>query len=609
MVESFSLPDSSGHLSEENLLESNEIVVGVDDSEESVAILQNCLEKRDLPTMAAGSIDGLLTILGRHRVALVLLDLELPDRNSNTVLEELTGYYPDLGIIIVTATTDLETALNCLRDGADDYLTKPINDSHLYYTVVQVLRKRKLIIENRVHRRELQLTNLRTQFLHHLILKMNSGYLSEMELEVVLQTILIGITSEEGLAFNRAFLALFDEDGSTLKGELTIGPDNREDALVIWEQMKNEKLDLQALFQQTSEDMAKTNGVVNDIIRSLQIPASQIEHPLIQACMSRYSILVDKGIADIDIPEDLIATLNQDSFVIVPLYSPARSLGVIIADNFITGKAIEKNDVKALEIFAGQASLAIEHSRLYSDMQEKIEELELITEELEQNKDLLIESERFSALGQMSAQLVHALRNPTTSIGGTARLLDKRISEQRNKKFLNVLTKESAKVESTLNDLFNFVTDTKLAKQKQSLFDIVKRSVMVFYGTMKKHNISYKLELPEDEVLLNIDGEKICQAFMHLIRNSIESMDGGGILSVGTDNHNTTISILISDTGTGIINGDIARVTDPFYTTKTYGTGMGLTLVEQILKQHDARFALSANKDQGMTATVTFDKN
>ncbi len=254
MVESFSLPDSSGHLSEENLLESNEIVVVVDDSEESVAILQNCLEKRDLPTMAAGSIDGLLTILGRHRVALVLLDLELPDRNSNTVLEELTGYYPDLGIIIVTATTDLETALNCLRDGADDYLTKPINDSHLYYTVVQVLRKRKLIIENRVCRRELQLTNLRTQFLHHLILKMNSGYLSEMELEVVLQTILIGITSEEGLAFNRAFLALFDEDGSTLKGELAIGPDNREDALVIWEQMKNEKLDLQALFYHAALD-------------------------------------------------------------------------------------------------------------------------------------------------------------------------------------------------------------------------------------------------------------------------------------------------------------------------------------------------------------------
>ena len=209
----------------------------------------------------------------------------------------------------------------------------------------------------------------------------------------------------------------------------------------------------------------------------------------------------------------------------------------------------------------------------------------------------------------MSAQLVHALRNPITSIGGTARLLGKRVSEQKNRRFLKVLTKESAKVESTLNDLFNFVSDTTLNKSEQSLFDIVKRAVMVFYAAMKNQDIIYRIESPAEDPLLNIDGDKVHQAFLHLIRNSIESMDAGGELVVSSEILDDEVAILIRDTGTGLANGDLSRVTDPFYTTKTYGTGMGLTLVDQILKQHNATLSLSANEDQGTTARVSFPRS
>ncbi len=605
MVETLAPIDLSGDFSAQNLLVEDETIIIAGDF--SSTLQTNLKKNLDLPSISAGSITELMSLIDSSRAALVILDLELIEQGG-MVLQELTGHYPYLSIIIVCLQAKLATVLHYLRSGADDCLTRPINDEQMRYVVGQVLKERRQAIDNRVNRRELQITNLRTQFLHHLISTMNSGYLSDVELEVVLQTILIGITSEEGLAFNRAFLALFNDDGSVLKGQLAIGPDNQADALAIWEEIKNEKLDLQALFQRSSLDLHRTNGVVNNIVKSLVISIDDTDHPLIQACRSRRSVLVNGGRADIAIPKELIATLNQDSFVIVPLYSPDRSLGVIIADNFITGKPIESGDVKALEIFAGQASLAIEHSRLHRRMQKQIRELELITEELDRNRDMLVESERFTALGQMSAQLVHALRNPITSIGGTARLLDKRISEQQNRKFLKVLAKESAKVESTLNDLFNFVSDTTLNKTEQYLFDIVRRAGMVFYGTMKKQGISYQIELPDQDPLLDIDGEKIHQAFLHLLRNGIESMDSGGTLSIGAEISNTHIAVSISDTGTGMDNGDLSRVTDPFYTTKTYGTGMGLTLVKQILKQHNAQFSLIANDDQGMTATVTFPR-
>ena len=609
MVKPFPAVDHLFENTGETLLNDGEHIVVASNSAQSSSELQDYLGRANLPSSTAESIDELCANLDSLNTALAVLDLQLIQESDTDLLSRMSHDHPDLGIIVISSRSALEPPENLPSLHIDRYLSRPLQGDTLLQAVVEVLQKRKLHRDSRALRKELQLANLRTLFLHHLMLIMNSGYLSEVELEAVLKTILIGITSEEGLAFNRAFLALFSEDGSTLKGELAIGPDDRADALSIWKEIKTENLDLQALFQKSSEDLKQTNGLVNKIVQTLEIPASQIDHPLIFSCASRRSILVERGRADVHIPDDLLATLNQDSFIIVPLFSPDRSLGVIIADNFITNKPIDDSDARALEMFAAQASLAIEHSRLYRDMQAKIEELELITEELEKNRDQLLESERFTVLGQMSAQLVHALRNPITSIGGTARLLDKRVSEQKNRRFLKVLTRESAKVESTLNDLFNFVSDTTLNKSEQSLFDIVKRAVMVFYAAMKNQDIIYRIESPAEDPLLHIDGDKVHQAFLHLIRNSIESMAAGGELVVSSEILDGEVAILIRDTGSGLANGDLSRVTDPFYTTKTYGTGMGLTLVDQILKQHNATLSLSANEDQGTTARVSFPRS
>jgi len=580
------------------------ILVGAAD--ETSRLLQILLENDQLPCMAAGNLEQIHAGLDINHVALLLIEQDLLGDSPELSLQTLFQRYPSLGIILITPWAAHVDLLVWLDRGCDDWLIKPLNEEQVRLALARVLKKRSQLNDQRVCRRDLQLTNLKSQFLHHLILQLTSGSLNEVELEVILQTILIGITSDEGLTFNRAFLALFNDDNKLLEGRLAIGPDSRADAQMIWDEIKTEKLDLQHLFERSVKAPPEANGVVNSIVQSLKIPASQTDHPLIQACSNRRSILVRNGRADIDIPADLISTLNQDSFVITPLYSANQSLGVIIADNFITQKPIESGDVRDLEIFAGQASLAIEHSHLHRDMQKKIQELEQITDELEKSRDMLVESDRYIALGQMSAQLVHALRNPITSIGGTARLLEKRITEPKDRQFLEVLVKESAKVESTLHDLFNFVSDTKLEKSEQSIFSLIRRAAMAFYGAMKKQGINCDIELPDNEPRLTIDGDKIYQAFLHLVRNSLDSMKSGGTLTIRAEILEDHVKVLISDTGAGLINGDLDRITDPFYTTKTYGTGMGLTLVEQILGRHDARFSLVANEDQGMTATVMF---
>jgi len=609
MVEFLSYKGTDQHQDPLQLLGKDEIIVIVDDSPEIAIILEHYLSIQGYSVCKTGDAKGLFQLLNTRNVALILLDIGLPDKDGTEILAEIAPQFPDLGIIMVTGTMDLQTALDCLRVGADDYLTKPINIDLVNHTIHQTLKKRRLAIDNHIFQKELEATSFRTQLLHQLNLKMNTVYLSTVELDSILHAILVGITSEEGLRFNRAFLALFDEQQNTLQGKLAIGPSCREDASRLWNTIKEENLRFDDIINRIRHDCLDADVEVNKIARSLSIPATEQEHILIRSCQERRSIMVKKGHSSgVMVPEQLLHILGEDTFIVVPLYSPSRSLGVIIADNFVTQKPIPEDEIKTLEIFASQASLAIEHSHLYQDMMAKIDELELVTQELENNKDLLLESERYSTLGYMSAQLVHAIRNPITSIGGTARLLTKRTDDDKILKFLNIMIQETAKLESTLEDLFNFVEESSLQKTNQSLNDLLRKSVMIFYGTMKKARINYHLDLTTDDPYLDIDARKIRQVFLHLIRNAVEAMPEGGTLRVATRSERDYVIVSIKDSGMGIPDTNLARVADPFFTTKTYGTGMGLTLVEQIIKLHGATFSLQRNEDGGMVVTITFRK-
>lgn len=608
MVELLKGYEEQHELDLSQLLNNGESVVIVDDSSEIVLILKHFLTKQGLPVLQAGTAAELYHLLESNHIALILLDIGLPDKNGIEVLQDIVPTHPDLGIIMVTGTINLDTALECLRLGADDYLTKPVGIEELTHTVASTLKKRRLAIENRHFQRELEAAHNRTRFLHHLNLQMNSVYLSNVELKAILRAILVGITSDEGLKFNRAFLALFSDDGEVLEGKLAIGTTCRVEAGRVWDSIRQKNLMLNDIISDANGENGQGDVEVNKIISQLRIPVSDKSHILICATANRQTIVVTNGAAvGCNVPSELLQILDHSSFVVVPLYSPSKSLGVLIVDNFVTHKQITVEEIVALEIFASQASLAIEHSHLYEDMRIKIEELELVNQELDKSKDLLVAAERYSAVGHMSAQLVHEIRNPITSIGGTARLLVKKTDDPYVANFLKVITKEAAKVEATLEDLFSFVEERELQLAPHNLYSLLRRCVMVFYTTMKNGNITYQFDLPGKSPIVQVDGDRIRQVFIHLIKNGIEAMTGGGVLFVGCNYPEETedgIEIIIQDSGTGIADAHLQLVTDPFFTTKTYGTGMGLTLVEKLTEMHGATFHLEKHETAGMTAKV-----
>ncbi|ADH86641.1 response regulator [Desulfurivibrio alkaliphilus] len=614
----------------DQLLRDGEVAVIVDDDPAIREPLHRYFASHGLAVEECADASSLLDLLTRRKVALMLLDIGLPDIDGVTLLPRVVEKDSDIAVVMLTGVADLQVALECMRQGATDYISKPANFDQIFHVARRALEKRRLLLENRKYQEELEEAHFRLRLLHQLSLKMNNVYLSTVELDEILQAVLVGITAQEGLGFNRAFLAMFTKDDKELRGHMAIGPGCREEAGRIWGEMREKGMDFGQIVQDIKQRCTQDDSEVNRIVRRLTVSADEHDNLLIKAVNSRRSALVSRELGGfplllhrhwgngekdgngghlpagdpLPVPHELTSILGEDSFVVVPLYSPGRAFGVIIADNYVTGRAITGVHVSALELFASQASLAIEQSHLYQEMQQRLAELEALYDELNRSKDLLVEAERYSAIGQMAAQLVHTIRNPITSIGGVSRILEKKSDDESWGKYIKVITRETARLESTLNELFDFVSQVKLEKQPLQLCDLVKKTLLLLQQELKRQQITWDILCPPGGVTANADERQMRQVFLHLLKNSVEAMPHGGQLTITILVEEEQAVVKVRDTGTGLPSSQVERARDPFFTTKTYGTGMGLTLVEKAVEAHGGTFSLKTAKNGGMEATV-----
>ena len=591
-------------VSQDVLLVNDEAVVIVDDDPFIREPIRLFFEDSGLRVLETDSGSGFHQLLDNENVALALLDIGLPDIDGKDILPHIKEHHPDAVIVMLTGIADLQTALGCLRSGADDFLAKPATLDEIMRVVKRNLEKRRLLIQNRQYQEDLENANFRIQLMHQLSIKMNSVYLNTVQLDEILQAILVGITINEGLRFNRAFLALIDEKDQVLQGRLAIGPGCREEADKIWGELQAKELDFFEIVHHVRAcNIDNENFGLNKLIKDMRIPISETDHVLIRAAYGRQSLKVIGGHCNGFDLNEIIKFLGSDEFVVVPLYSPRRSLGVIIADNYVTKRPITDGYLSALELFSSQASLAIEHSLLYMDMQKTIGELEGLNYELDKNKDMLIEAERYSALGHMAAQLVHNIRNPITAIGGITRIIGKK-GDSELQKYTDVMNKEISRLESTLEDLFDFVSHAEVIKEETLLYPLMQKVFLLIQPDTTKQNIEVSLDFPEPDITLEIDQKLIRKMLVHLYKNAIDAMPDGGTLSVVVRREIKWLTILVRNTGNKIDDEQIRKAKEPFYTTKSFGTGMGLTMVDRIVNAHMGNFTIA----QGDTGTEVLVK-
>jgi signal transduction histidine kinase len=435
-----------------------------------------------------------------------------------------------------------------------------------------------------------------------LAIKLNSAFLMAHDLDEILQAVLVGVTAGEGLGFNRAFLFQLNVEKDYVEGKLAIGPSSPEDARRIWEEISKKQLSLFEILNNIKETFYDDSLPLNKLVKQIKVPLSEKENILVKALNNKRAFWVggDNGNGSID----LLRIFNTNEFAVAPLFAHNDAYGVIVADNFVTGRPIGDGDVDVLQLFAGFASLAVNKTWMCHLLEQKIETLNMLNYEIERNKDQLIEVERYSALGRMADQLLHEIRNPLSIIGGMSRTLEKKSKNPELRNYLDIIVRESERIEKILTAIFDFAKTPELKTEPVRLCDLIKTSLALLQSELNNSGIKSNTDFPDDDLVLYLDRIYIQQAFLSILKNAIEAMPEGGMLKVAVSKvKKSSIEIEISDTGLGMAQGYLNKAHEPFFTTKIHSIGLGLSLAKRTIELHGGFLCLNKN-DFGGTDVI-----
>lgn len=186
-----------------------------------------------------------------------------------------------------------------------------------------------------------------------------------LNLEEILYVILTAATSHTGLSFNRAMLFLVNEKENCLEGKMGIGPDSAEDASIIWAHIEKNKIGLEELISVEPQFDHLKKSKLNQTIKSIKIPIREDSGIIALTALEGMPFIINTVDAKQKAQNEFSALLDLDEFVTVPLKAKDKVIGVLLADNRFNGKPITTDGVRVLTMFANQAGLAIENSRLY----------------------------------------------------------------------------------------------------------------------------------------------------------------------------------------------------------------------------------------------------
>lgn len=233
--------------------------------------------------------------------------------------------------------------------------------------------------------------------------------------------------------------------------------------------------------------------------------------------------------------------------------------------------------------------------------------------ELKRLQDKLIQAEKLSALGRLTADVAHEIRNPLTVIGGFAKRLEKRLMETtKEMDYARMIVSEVTRLEGLLREVLSFSKEAKCHLTYLNINDIVSELFLAYYDVCREKSIQLKRELAADIPHIPVDKDQIIQALNNLITNAVDAMPEGGVLKLTTRMekiYDVNYAVIdISDTGVGIPKDKLEMLFEPFYSSRAtgHGTGLGLSICKKIMEEHQGMIRVSSTVGKGSTLSLCF---
>lgn len=248
-----------------------------------------------------------------------------------------------------------------------------------------------------------------------------------------------------------------------------------------------------------------------------------------------------------------------------------------------------------------------EAARLYAETAQHNEELIEINAQLKATQQQLIQSEKLAAIGELTAGIVHEVKNPLAVIKGMAEELQEQAElDADTREDLTVIRDSATKANQIVTDLLKFSRQSTLEMGRRDLKKTVEAALRMTAFLARQASVKVVADLPDQPAMATYDLQQIEQVLINLMQNAIQAMPNGGSLYVNLSQADEAIAIAVQDTGIGIPSEHLMRIFDPFFTTKPddQGTGLGLSVSYGIISHHKGRIDVASVVGQGTTFTV-----
>jgi signal transduction histidine kinase len=253
--------------------------------------------------------------------------------------------------------------------------------------------------------------------------------------------------------------------------------------------------------------------------------------------------------------------------------------------------------------------------------------------ELELRQRHLVQSEKLASLGTLLSGVAHELNNPLSNISSSSQILSEEFedsSAEFKKELIAQINDQTDRARNIVRSLLEFSRDKDFRKQPLSLNGLLEETIRFVKGQITG-NVSVQVDVPADLMII-ADKQRIQQVFLNLIKNAIEAVEGGGVVTVTAAKHSAldkavddensiynylkyrgkctleedTVDIQIHDTGPGIPPELLSKIFDPFFTTKDVGkgSGLGLFIVHEIIEEHDGCIGVDSAPEKGTTFLI-----
>ncbi|MFB3814578.1 MAG: nitrogen regulation protein NR(II) [Terriglobales bacterium] len=215
--------------------------------------------------------------------------------------------------------------------------------------------------------------------------------------------------------------------------------------------------------------------------------------------------------------------------------------------------------------------------------------------------------DRMAAIGRMASGIAHEIRNPLAAMAGSAQMLSECAGlEQDERALLDIVRRESERLNKIVTDFLAYSRGKQYVFTRTNLVAALEDTLRLLENRPECANGRIRIvrRFAEDELVADIDVDRMKQVFWNICDNALQAMPDGGVLTVTAAAKGKTVEIRFADTGKGISHKNLDNIFEPFHSEFASGTGLGLAMVYQIMQAHDAKILVQSVPEKGTEFTL-----